>query len=121
MYQYGFKPVRVIDGDTFVADVDLGFGLTKRITVRLFGVDCPETRGPAREAGLRAKGFTEYQLSQAGDFILDSQRYDDFGRALGDVTLPSSRRLTSVLMEAGHAFAWTAERTAEVLGTGSAV
>lgn len=57
--------VRVVDGDTFDLDVDLGFDVFTRVRVRLVGeaiaeglpagVDAWETRGVEREAGLVAK------------------------------------------------------------------
>lgn len=56
MYQYHATLARVIDGDTFALDIDLGFHITVRETVRLFGIDCPEIR---TEEGKRAKAFTE--------------------------------------------------------------
>lgn len=34
--------VRVVDGDTYVLDIDLGFYVTTRQHVRLAGLDCPE-------------------------------------------------------------------------------
>ena len=36
--------VRVVDGDTLVMRVDLGFGTWRQITVRVLGLDTPETR-----------------------------------------------------------------------------
>lgn len=38
--------VRVIDGDTFVADVDLAFHITIRMSCRLTGVNTPERGQP---------------------------------------------------------------------------
>lgn len=55
MWEYRATLVRVIDGDTFVLDIDCGFHITKRETIRLFGIDCPEI-GTAE--GKRAKQFT---------------------------------------------------------------
>jgi hypothetical protein len=41
-YVYRAEAVRVIDGDTFVADVDLGFYVHVLVHVRLQGIDTPE-------------------------------------------------------------------------------
>lgn len=41
-YIYRSKAVRVIDGDTFIAEIDLGFRVYTRKSVRLRGVDTPE-------------------------------------------------------------------------------
>jgi hypothetical protein len=45
MYEYNCKIVRVIDGDSIILDIDLGFGLwIHGESIRLYGVDCPECR-----------------------------------------------------------------------------
>jgi micrococcal nuclease len=45
----------VIDGDTIVADVDLGFGVCMRDQrFRLLGINAPELRGPSKAAGQAA-------------------------------------------------------------------
>lgn len=49
---YAARVDRVIDGDTFVATIDLGFDLTRTgVRIRLAGIDCPEIRGPSKERG----------------------------------------------------------------------
>ena len=42
MYEYRASNIRVIDGDTVEADLDLGFGVTVRHILRLAGIDAPE-------------------------------------------------------------------------------
>lgn len=55
LYQYRAQTVRVIDGDTIVADVDLGFHTWRRDErLRLAGIDAPEPSGETRDAGVRA-------------------------------------------------------------------
>ena len=44
MYHYKAQLVRVIDGDTIEADIDLGFKTWTRRKVRLAGIDTPEIR-----------------------------------------------------------------------------
>lgn len=44
-YLYKAQVTRAVDGDTFQADIDLGFGVwTRDITFRLYGINAPETR-----------------------------------------------------------------------------
>ena len=44
-YCYNISNIRVIDGDTIEADVDLGFDVTlKKQKIRLWGIDCPPIR-----------------------------------------------------------------------------
>jgi micrococcal nuclease len=54
MYSYKAELVRVVDGDTVVLDVDLGFNTTLRETFRLAGINAPESRGPERIEGKAA-------------------------------------------------------------------
>jgi micrococcal nuclease len=42
MYEYQAKVLRVVDGDTLHLAVDLGLDVGIDVTVRLYGVDCPE-------------------------------------------------------------------------------
>lgn len=42
MYQYSAKVIRVVDGDTIDAEVDLGFKMFYRTRFRLFGINTPE-------------------------------------------------------------------------------
>ena len=44
MYVYNAKLVRVIDGDTIDAVIDLGFDVWVKKRVRLYGINTPETR-----------------------------------------------------------------------------
>ena len=47
IYTYRAEIVRVIDGDTVVADIDLGFETWRRNEhLRLFGIDAPERGTP---------------------------------------------------------------------------
>ena len=45
MYNYPCKVVRVIDGDTAVLEVNLGFNIRFTETFRLLGINAPEKRG----------------------------------------------------------------------------
>lgn len=45
MYIYGIKRIRVVDGDTIEADVDLGFGVTlEKKKFRILNLDTYESR-----------------------------------------------------------------------------
>lgn len=56
MYNYKAKVKRIVDGDTLVMDVDLGFNVWLRDEkFRLAGINAAETRGEERERGFLAK------------------------------------------------------------------
>jgi endonuclease YncB( thermonuclease family) len=91
MYQYEVKLVRVIDGDTFVCNIDLGFGIwLNNQHCRLLGVDAPEKN---TEAGKNAKAYTEkwFERMTKGNYttyVNVNAKDDKYGRRL--VTLYSS-------------------------------
>ena len=45
----------MVDGDTFDFEIDLGFGITYKDRLRLYGVDTPEVKGKERIEGLQVK------------------------------------------------------------------
>ncbi len=81
LFTYSADIVKVIDGDTFQAMVDLGFGMTTFQMFRLWGLDAPEMN--TRE-GRAAKKFLEAQMTQ-GPMIVRAMKIDKYGRFLADV------------------------------------
>ncbi len=101
--------VRVVDGDTIVVNVDLGFGIWRNNQkVRLLGIDCPEVVGKTKAAGLAAKDATIAWLAGLDrvliqTFVVDT---DSFGRTLAKVWRPGSADdLSGYLLAQGHAVA----------------
>jgi endonuclease YncB( thermonuclease family) len=77
--------IRTIDGDSFIARLEIWPNLHKIERVRVLGVDTPELRGPHREKALQAKAFTDEWLRR-GPFQVSVCKRDSFGRALAEVT-----------------------------------
>jgi micrococcal nuclease len=73
VYRYRAEVIRVIDGDTFVARVDLGFGVRIDITVRVRDYNAPELRAPG---GAEAKARAVDVLGKTR-FIVTLQTYKD--------------------------------------------
>jgi len=74
MYEYNAFVIRVVDGDTYDVQIDLGFGLTYGSTrhpvrLRLRGVDTPETWRPKtdaeREHGEKTTSFVKDLIEEA--------------------------------------------------------
>jgi len=91
MYEYRARITRIVDGDTFLCNVDLGFGIIKKgEKIRLANVDTPETYKPCnkyeREHGQRAKAFVA-DLIQDRDVIIRTKkdRKGKYGRLIADV------------------------------------
>lgn len=106
VYQYRATLNRIIDGDTYVLDVDLGFRITAAITIRLHDFDTPEVVGEQKPRGLAAKAFVERVLvsaSEANTIVIVS--YKDamsFARWIADVYI-AGQLLREILQSAGHA------------------
>ncbi|QIG71384.1 putative nuclease protein [Rhizobium phage RHph_TM40] len=63
LYNYKINVIRVIDGDTIYAEIDLGFNIRIKDYIRFDGVDTPETRGStATDLGQWAKMYTSLWL-----------------------------------------------------------
>lgn len=95
----------IVDGDTYDVFIDAGLNTYPYCTIRLRGVDTPETnRAASREAGLAAKAFVE-ALAPVGTPCVITTLPDvlTFGRYVASVTLPDGTDLAQALLDSGHA------------------
>lgn len=85
MYEYAAKLVRVVDGDTAIFDVDLGFKIRTIVSFRLLGINTPELISGDRGLGLLAKAELERLLSLGSTKIVSEKplKTDKYGRWLG--------------------------------------
>ena len=106
MFIYNAKCLRVVDGDTVDATVDLGFDTWKKIRIRLVGINTPETRTRDLEEkakGLAAKNFLIDLLKKHNnEFVLHSQGVGKYGRCLGNLFL-GEVNVNDLLINEGHA------------------
>ena len=91
MYKYRARVNRIIDGDSVVLDIDLGFNTwINNQSIRVYGVDTPETRTKdldEKQRGFLAKKHVE-ELLPLGDFVLIKtfkDRGGKFGRILAEI------------------------------------
>lgn len=98
----GVSVVRVTDGDTVVVDPPVG----GEDSVRMIGVDTPETEGSPRGEqpyGAEAAAFAEDRLGgRPVELEFDREREDDFGRALAYVYVEGAM-FNETLLEEGYA------------------
>ena len=110
MYEYNCKIVRVIDGDSILVDIDLGFGTWRcGESIRLFGVDCPECRSrdpKEKAAGLAAKTFVKGLLHEGGTYTLTTKEKGKFGRYLGVIQLTDKTSVNGALVKERFAVAY---------------
>jgi micrococcal nuclease len=89
-YIYRVKQVlRVVDGDTIDADIDLGFDISLTKRVRLSGVDTPESRTTdlkEKTLGLEVKEWLKKNLDSKKNILIKTELPDStekYGRILG--------------------------------------
>jgi micrococcal nuclease len=106
MYTYKAKLIRVIDGDTIEASVDLGFGLRYQMLIRLHGINTPETRTKdlkEKKAGMTAKKRLQEIMNDCdGIFTLKSHGIGKYGRCIGTLIIKNVD-VNMLLLEEGHA------------------
>ena len=105
MYNYNAKLLRVVDGDTIDFMTDLGFGVFKKIRVRLHDIDTWEMRGENKEKGKAAKVFVEQFLSNQKNITIKTfkDKTGKYGRYLAKVFInDGSVNLGEELAKNGH-------------------
>lgn len=85
LYCYAARVTRVIDGDTFEMDVDMGFHIHNHITCRVINLDTPEKFGVEKPLGIICRDFAENIFNDNPDVYIRSYKTDSFGRWLCDV------------------------------------
>ena len=115
MFEYKAKIIKVVDGDTVDAMVDLGFSIYRKIRIRLYGVNAPESRTKdleEKERGLQAKSRLR-DILEENDYEVDLKSFGvgKFGRCLGEIMLDKVDEqnnntlinLNELLVAEGHA------------------
>jgi micrococcal nuclease len=96
MYQYQAEIQRVVDGDTYVIDIDLGLSIWARgETVRLYGVDTPEVYGVKKDSdeyvlGKASSDFAKLLAPKGTLSIVDTIKdtKEKYGRYLAILYIP---------------------------------
>jgi len=104
MYQYAATVKRIIDGDTYELEVDLGFGIIKTDKFRLLGIDTPETWRPSCDNeelhGQQARYFVHDAIMDKLIYI-ETSKTGKYGRYLCNVTYDGDKDLCEELKKAG--------------------
>ena len=109
MFEYNAEVLRVVDGDTLDARIDLGFDVHVKKRIRLHGIDTWESRtrdAEEKKKGIAAKSrLVELLQADQGKFKLISYGVGKFGRVLGDIEI-SAGNVCDILVEEGHAYSY---------------
>jgi micrococcal nuclease len=110
-FTYPISNIRIIDGDTIEADVDLGFRIRQRQIIRLAGIDAPELRAKDPDERVRAKaskaGLERVLIEwQPSEVLMHSIGLDKYGRSLAVIWASDGSawdEINALLVEQGHA------------------
>ena len=107
------KVIKVVDGDTIDADIDLGFSISLEKRVRLSGVDTPESRTTdlkEKKLGLESKEWLKHKLEFAKDVLIKTELPDStekYGRILGNLYVNNEAlSLNQQMIDEGYALAY---------------
>jgi len=113
---YSAKLVRVVDGDTADAMIDLGFNVWHKMRIRFYGVDTWESRTrdlEEKKKGLAAKAYVKDLLenSDEGKFSIISHGTGKYGRVLGELFVKGHEKsVNELLKDEGHAYEYHGEK-----------
>ena len=113
-YIYRIKQVlKVVDGDTIDADIDLGFDISLSKRIRLAGIDTPESRTTnikEKAMGLESKEWLKKTLEGAKDILIKTELPDStekYGRIIGHLFINGQETsLNNQMITSGYALAY---------------
>ena len=113
-YIYRIKNIlKVVDGDTIDADIDLGFSISLEKRIRLAGIDTPESRTTdlkEKALGLEVKEWLKKRLEGAKDILIKTQLPDStekYGRILGKLYINNEETsLNEQMIDEGYAWSY---------------
>ena len=112
MFTYTIELIRVIDGDTIDAYIDLGFSVKVKKRIRFMGINTPESRTrdlEEKKRGLAAKDRVVCLLDECDTIQLISHGVGKYGRCLGELHINTGgelKNLNELLISEGHAVAY---------------
>lgn len=81
-YLYRAKIINVIDGDTILVNIDLGFKVIKEQRVRLSQINAPEMK---TNEGKKSFQYLRDFCASLNEIVIKTNKIDIYGRYLGDV------------------------------------
>ena len=109
MYEYGGTVKKVIDGDTVLITVDLGFRIYFDMPIRLYGIDTPELHSKDADEKLKAtnaKVYVEKKIDGKRVTVKTKMEQEKYGRWLADIYYEENKEirwLNSELITQGYA------------------
>ena len=115
-FYYRCQLVKVIDGDTIRADIDLGFKvILSSQTIRMYNIDTPESRTRNKEEKVLGLAAKDRLIELVGDeFEMQSHGKGKYGRILGTPYTPNGKNICDILVEEGHAVVYKGGKKTKV-------
>ena len=107
------RVLRVIDGDTFVAEALVWPGQSIRVSVRIRGIDAPEMRSRCareKDAATRARDMLEHLVGNRPVRLSNIGGGKYYGRVLADVADAEGRGIAPALLGRGMVRAYDGGR-----------
>ena len=112
-YIYRIKQIlKVVDGDTIDADIDLGFDISLSKRIRLAAVDTPESRtadANEKKYGLESKEWLKHKVENAKNILIKTELPDStekYGRIIGHLFINDQETSLNDQMVV-EGYAWT--------------
>ena len=105
LYEYPAEIIRVIDGDTVEARIDLGFHTFAVQKLRLWGINAPEKRGASRESGLESASHLETLIASDQPIRVQTRKdkQGKYGRYLATLLGGSGVNINQRMVYHGYA------------------
>ena len=113
-YQFA-RLIDMVDGDTCKVEIDHGFSLAHRVSIRLYGLSCPEIIGADKLLGrdaLRVARAIAWDQSVGAELLTDGVPCllwtwkASFSRYVGRVLLGGTVDVARAIILAGYGHAW---------------
>jgi micrococcal nuclease len=114
-YIYRIKQIlKVVDGDTIDADIDLGFDISLSKRIRLAAVDTPESRtadANEKKYGLESKEWLKHKVENAKNILIKTELPDStekYGRIIGHLFINDQETsLNNQMITEGYAWEYS--------------
>jgi micrococcal nuclease len=103
MYEYNATVVRVVDGDTVILDVDLGFYTYVRMACRLAGINSIELSQPG---GSQARTHLAGLLPVGHKVTINSAKPDKYAGRFDGYIFIGAANINQQMIKDGYAAVW---------------
>ena len=102
-FKYPAEVSKVYDGDTITVTVDLGLGVYKTETIRLYGLNAPEVRGAEKSEGIKSRDVLRKMiLNKTVTLYTLKDKRGKYGRLLGIIHY-DGKNINKWLIDNGYA------------------